>query len=277
MLEREAISKHAYSLLLVLTQTSPKNSDKNLTWERSIEWLNLGLSIQATNVITGYHDDTLLYCGSAMEYEIKKSEILSEIVTDISIFNFLWGSFESLCKSINLEKVPNSIKKRRNFVDDTLFYLKQDYPLIPLPHQYIEQLKELESIVSKSPESKSINFKNLYNSKLLNNTGKALTLIRLIRNDFAHGSYTLPMHDDWNIFGNYKISDHIQKIRLSSSLLLITIQMILITYFKDNQFAVLLDPIKSGDDYINIIDKLFSLHSNEKNSLNSLFFKSSIK
>ncbi len=250
-----SINEHADGFSKVLSQLSYQNPQ----WILASEWIELAASIKNVNIITASFDDTLHYCGTALHYEDKRSETLQKFVYEISIFNFIWNGLEVISKIINPPKIPNNLKKRRNIIDDAIFFLKNNFPYIPELPKYTCLLKELEKIIQKDSTYQDINFKELYNKKISDNSGKALSLIKLIRNDFAHGSSSLPIPQDWNMGSSISEKDAIKKIRLSSHLLLLTQQMLLISFYKDESCFVHIDMAHS-DETANIITILYSLH-----------------
>lgn len=258
-----SINEHADRFSKVLSQLSLQNSQ----WILASEWIELTASIKNIDVITASFDDISHYCGTALHYEDKRSETLQKFVYEISIFNFIWNGLEVISRIINPPKIPNNLKKRRNIIDDIIFFLKNNFPYIPELPQYTCLFKELEKIIQKDSTYQHVNFKELYNKKTSDNSGKALSLIKLIRNDFAHGSSSLPIPQDWNMGSSISEKDAIKKIRLSSRLLLLTQQMILIAYFHPKPFAIYKNLFHS-EDTIDIIQSLFSLHVKKDSCLN---------
>lgn len=254
-----SLQLHAYQLSKVVAQFSEQKNSSECTWFLAAEWLHLASSIQSVKVVTEQFDDTLMYCGPAIEYENQKSKTLEKIVKELSIFNFLWGAFETIGKNINPPKVPNTLKKRRNLIDDCLFFLKNNYPLIPAPDAYNDLLQQLEVILEKDPQYTHLQFDCMIDESYCDNAGKGLALIRLIRNDFAHGSHSFPEPDDWAWGNEFNTNDYMNKIHVSSRLLLLTIQMLLISFFKDEPFSVVeWDSLE--EEYVNVIEKLYHLH-----------------
>lgn len=249
------IQKHAYKLSKILLQMPHKNEEK---FHLASEWLNLASSINTVSIITEQYDDSLFMCGPALEYENEKSKTLEKVVRELSIFNFIWGAFESVSKAI---EPPNiNIKKRRTIIDDVMFYLKNNFTNEKVIPEYSHKLNILEFLIKKDTQYiKNIDLEKIYDNRFMNDAGKALALIRIIRNDFAHGSHSFPEPDDWNMFSNFNENDYITRIVISSKLMLLTIQMILIVCFKDNIFSII--EYQDYEEYeINIIEKLLSIH-----------------
>lgn len=266
-----SLQEHAYQLSKVIVQFSEQKNATETKWSVASEWLHLGSSIRAINVVTEQFDNSIAFCGPSIEYENQKSKTLEKIVRDLSVFNFFWGAFETIGKNINPPKVPNELKKRRNLVDDCLLFLKNNYPLIPTPDAYSDLLQQLQNLLEKDPQYAHIQLDKMIDNAYCDNAGKGLALIRLIRNDFAHGSNSFPEPDDWAWDNEFTSSDYIQKIYVSSRLLLLTIQMLLIAFLKDEPFSIL--EFGTSEEYVNVIEKLYHLHLITCSSVNfGLFY-----
>ena len=262
------LQEHAYNLSKIINQLDSSESDN---WSLSSEWLHLGSSIESIQVITESYDDTIMYCGPAIEYENERSKVLETFTKELTIFNFFWGALETILKIINPPKVPNVLKKRRNIIDDCAYFLKEDYPIINLPESYCRILRILKRIVLKDPQHKDLNINQILDNSYSNHSGHALLLIRLIRNDFAHGSHNFPEPDDWSFYKNFTVSDSIKKINLSSRLILITIQMCLISFFKENDIDIV--EWDTGN-YVNLTEKVYTLHLENPSKVNfGLFYR----
>lgn len=201
------------------------------------DWLELASGIETLQLITARFDDSLMYCGNARDYEDKRSLLLSEVATRLSIFNFIWGGLESVVKVINPDPIPNCIKKRRNSIDDTIYYLKNNYDPNPRLQAYDDGLCKLHMLMSQVDQYRKW-LPAFGLQPFLSSSGLGLHIIRLIRNDFAHGSASLPMPDDWGP-GEMKETitsqekQYLDIIDTSSRLLLLTQQMLLMVYLKD--------------------------------------------
>lgn len=270
-----SLQLHAYQLSKVINQFSEQDNGLETTWYLAAEWLHLASSIRSVNVVTEQFDDSIMYCGPAIEYEEQKSKTLEKIVREVSIFNFLWNAFETVGKNINPPKIPNTLKKRRSLIDDCLFFLKNNYPLIPAPDVYNELLQQLENFLEKDPQYAHVQFEKILDDSYCDNSGKGLALIRMIRNDFAHGSHSFPDPNDWSWNNEFTTSDYIKKIHVSSRLLLLTIQMLLISFFKDKPFSIL--EWGTSEEYVNVIEKIYQVHLTTNEPVNfGLFYPEQI-
>lgn len=253
------LQEHAYHLSKIINQLNEIQSADTTKWSLASDWLDLGSSIRSISIVTEGYDNTIMYCGPAIEYENEKSKTLEQFTKALSIFNFFWGALETIAKIINPPKLPKTLKKKRTIIDDCVYFLKNNYPIITSPEKYNELLDSLIEIITKDPQHSNVNFDKIFDIKYLDNTGKALALIRIIRNDFAHGTHAFPEPDDWSWNNHFKSSDYTKKINTSSRLILLTIQMLLISYFKDESIEI----VKWGtnDTYVDLIEQLYGLHS----------------
>jgi len=262
------LEKHCYFLSKILIELSNHNNP-NCQWTSAHNWLHLASSIQSINIVTEQFNENIMYCGTAIERENAYSKTLEPFVKCLTIFNFIWNGLEVISKIIDPPKIPNTLKKRRNTIDDLIFFLKNNYTEDILPQHYNELLNKLTQLLNKDPSS-NINFKHIDESQHMNHTGKALAIIKLIRNDFAHGSTSLPEPDEYTgaIFRDHKDifteTDYLRKVCISTRLLLLSIQMILISKYKENSFEILNHANTHEEDYQDLLKMLFSIHIQNK-------------
>lgn len=130
-------------------------------------------------------------------------------------------------------------------------YLKEKYNLQPVPI-YEDCLKQLFTNIRKV---KHYNFveKEVNLQPFLNLSGIGLFTVYKIRNDFMHGSLNFSEPGEWQ---NYAPDDH--KIILTSTrIILLSIQMLLISFFKGQALT-----ITKYEDHneIDLENYLFNLH-----------------
>lgn len=89
-----------------LSSSSTQVDGEVLSWIDASKWLEVGASVDRVDVDTGYFDDSIMFCGSAYEYQRARSAELSYLVQQLTVFNFVWGSLETVIKLIKLPKVP---------------------------------------------------------------------------------------------------------------------------------------------------------------------------
>jgi hypothetical protein len=80
--------------------------------QNAADWLELAAGVCKVEFLTARFDDTLMYCGTAMDYEGARSELLSRIVTQLTIFQFAWGAFETVAKIADPPSIP--VKDRQS-------------------------------------------------------------------------------------------------------------------------------------------------------------------
>ena len=68
-------------------------------WAQPADWLDLAASITKVDVLTAQGDSTLEYCESALDYENDQSALLSQFVTSLTVFSFVWALLNPLPRS----------------------------------------------------------------------------------------------------------------------------------------------------------------------------------
>ena len=209
----------------------------------AMAWLDIAAGVESVKVTTAKHDDTLAYCGTAMAYEDKRSELLSNLTTRLIIFNFVWGSFETVAKVfLGIE--------RYGVVDKTIKFLKQNYsPSRPIAG-YKDTLYSLRKFIEEDAtyEVRSDAFK-LNDSDDLNGLG--LNVVKDIRNDLAHGSAYLPRPDDWGEGKtNLQSSEHrhLKLIDTCTRIVLLTVQMVMLVHVRGKGIIVKCLVDQDGDE-----------------------------
>ena len=212
------LQEHCFKLLDLLGQLHPE------AFLKTIDWLDIAAGVESVKVTTAKHDDTVAYCGTAMAYEDKRSELLSILATRLTIFNFVWGSFESVAKTLLGNKKRGIVKKTTNF-------LKQNYSPRPTIAFYEENLSALHRFIH-SNGSYEVGCDDFKLTKFVDRTGMGLHVVREIRNDLAHGSADLPRPDRWDRGDTNLLSSerrHLDLIDTCTRIILLTVQMLLFT------------------------------------------------
>ena len=218
------LQEHCFKLLDLLGQLHPE------AFLKTIDWLDIAAGVESVKVTTAKHDDTVAYCGTAMAYEDKRSELLSNLATRLTIFNFVWGSFESVAKTLLGDK-------RSSIVDRAINFLKQNYISSPPIAGYKDALRDLAALIKDDStyEVSSDAFKIKGPADL---NGLGLHVVRKIRNDLAHGSANLPRPDDWGQGDTNSQSSerrHLKLIDTCTRLVLLTVQMLLLVHVREKK------------------------------------------
>ena len=139
------IQTHCFRLGELLSKLDPYNFSKLEPYGflTAIDWLTIASGVESVKIRTSKHDQTVLYCGSAFEYEEKRSELLSRLTTKLTIFNFVWNSFESVTK-VFLDR------KQESIVNQAIRFLKQNYGLEPSLAFYNDHLCDLYKYIKYS-------------------------------------------------------------------------------------------------------------------------------
>jgi len=250
------LSEHSDRLYILLSKLShveqkTKQGVKSQEWLSAADWIHIAASIDKVTLNINKFDESVLYCGAASEYESKRNELLTHLVTKLSVFNFIWGGLETVIKIISPThldiELAKKLKRKNEVVDRAIFYLKQEYdPMSRIP-MYDEIVSQLRLLLAKHPSYSELN-KFFQEDEITSISGLGFHIVRKIRNDFAHGSAELPIPDNWGEKGSTITTSeqlNLDIIEISSRILLLTIQMLLLAFYKSKNFSV--DFLKDDD------------------------------
>jgi hypothetical protein len=213
---------------------------ETLEFNDAAEWLNLASGVKKVEVVTGGED--VFYCESVMEYEDARSELLSRLATQLTIFQFTWGAFETAATVIGPPSIPANLRSNgaNGLVHRVLFFLRAARPVATYP----DVLEEMRRLVARQP-----NYRRLLRSGALPRhmgpSGVGLDFVRKVRNRFAHGSARFPMPDDCSVGWSGRTSPEPEIIALSSRIVLLSIQMLLRIHYGGKHFE--LDILRDED------------------------------
>ena len=221
------IQEHCFKLGELLSQLH------QFEYLAAIDWLDIAAGVENVRVTTAKHDTSLIFCGEAIAYENKRSELLSNLATRLTIFNFVWGSFESVAKVF-------ANQQRGSIVDKSIRFLKENYsPRSPIAF-YEDNLQDLYKLI-EGDRSYKVDYQDFELNDRADLNGLGLHVVRKIRNDLAHGSAQLPMPDDWERGKTHLLPSehrHLDLIDTCTRIILFTIQMLLLGHVKGKGIIV---------------------------------------
>jgi hypothetical protein len=216
MKEYLTVREHAWKLSLVFEAVYIQQEDD--TWLHIKDWLLMASAVVNTKIDIQYYDASTIFCDPVRDFEESKSKLWSLFCKELVTFNFIWGSLESL-----IEKITNA-KESDSKPYYGIKFLRSEYAGTPIK-KYSCVVRSLLKLMQNSNYPYDEQIYKHFSSK---NTGSGLHLVSKIRNTFAHGSQPLPNPDDWL----RNIHDQISIIEVSSRMILLTMQMLLIAYFR---------------------------------------------
>jgi len=197
-----------------------------------------------SKVDTTRFNESVQWCRSAWDFESKKSELLAQFVCGLTVFIFIWGGLETVIKIIapsgfDYEEAKR-IGRKGDMIDRAIFFLKNKIASQNCVPLYDDMLTHLRLMIKKHPEYSE--FGALFKEDAITNiSGIGIHIVSLIRNSFAHGSAQLPFPENWGEQG-FKFSEteltNLNLIETSSRIILLTIQMLLQAYFRDQHFKI---------------------------------------
>lgn len=264
MVEILPVDEHAWKLECILTTLDfddPYNGD----WFHICAWLQMASSIENVKLITKKFDSSMVFCGFARQFENDRNVMLANLATEITRFNFIWGAFESLVEELepkidgcNFEKYGKVAAARyiirKSKISSFTGYNESLEKYIKNLILLLRETTNHSHIDNDQKENISKRFrKALYYSRLQHHE-KGIFSVYKIRNLFAHGSYLLPYEPYPDDLDNLHFNDT-DLIKISSTIVLMTMQMMLCSYFMNDN--IMLENLFLFDElYLEDIDSI---------------------
>ena len=210
------VDEHAWRLECILRTLN--FDDQEDSWQHICSWLQMASGLDEVNLITEKFESSIGFCSGALTFENERSAMLSNLVKELTIFNFIWGAFESLIETLEPLITECNIESFGKVKTACYILRKSKTPIII---GYDESLRKLQSLFN-SLITKNVNHKHIPYS------GKGIYIVSKIRNQYAHGAFSLPFHPE--DFPDPEIN-HTVLINISSRIILLSTQMLLLSYF----------------------------------------------
>lgn len=242
------VDHHAWNLDCLLRSLDIQNS--RYQWSHICNWLHMASSMESVTLITEKFDSSLDFCSSARAYEKSRSAMLSQLAVKLSTFNFIWGAFESLIETLE-PLIPGCNINKFGKINTARYILRKTS--VKTINGYRASLDMLLNLYNATVRD-CVDHTNIKFNE------KGIFIVYKIRNKFAHGAYDLPQIP--NEAEDLQVSD-IPLIDISSTIVLLTMQMLLNSYFK-NQNIYLTELFLFNEFYdeesIPLIPLLRSIH-----------------
>lgn len=199
-------------------------------WSHIGSWLFMASSVEKVVLNTEKINPSSGYCSLGDEYDGEREELYSQIATELARFNFIWCALEAIIDYV----VPKILlKQARGKINGACLYLDGNLEFVrPLP-LYGDALYKLRTFIIELPHYEKLNI-DFSSSAGRGQSSIALSIIYKIRNNFAHGSLELPEPEKWSGVKNLDADI----INTCSRLILMTIQMLLLSYYKTSNIKV---------------------------------------
>ena len=104
-------------------------------WTDVAEWLHIAASVKHVEVDTIQYDAGFGYCSDADEFAMSRETLLSEFVSQLSVFSFVWGALEAALDRLSIPAHPD--KSKRGKIADACRHISRHYAhrfeIPPLP------------------------------------------------------------------------------------------------------------------------------------------------
>jgi len=192
---------------------------------KSANWFWVASSINSVDFDGIMYDCAFYMCSPAFEYEEAKQRLYTKLIDEVTRFLYVYSGFEALVNELELSNCPSKkgkVNSASNFIKDSY---SKDFNSIPY---YNELLRLLRILIQNSALQQFERKFTLDECTDLN--GLALKIVYVIRNKLLHGDFDFPEPSEWSL--RLPLEPEISQI--SSRLILITIQMILIAQNASN-------------------------------------------
>jgi hypothetical protein len=200
-------------------------------------------------------------CQPAYEYEVEKQSLYQRLVTEITLFSYLYSGLEGIISILDLANCPNQNGK----INAASFYLKSNFTALsnPILH-YSEIVKLCETMYRYSFDNKYSIFSEL--QRCVSIQGFGLKILYRIRNKIMHGDFFFPEP----LEHSSTLPFQPEIVNLCSRLVLMTVQMLILAYrrgYYDEYLQIYESTIlKTSKEYDWVV--------NEKNYLTYIHLKS---
>lgn len=207
------LQEHSYDLSLVISQFGYNNS---------ADWLMIASGIKEINFVWNRYDKySSWFCEPAMEYDEYKTDIVSNYIFNLTVFNYIWGALESFISKIFTK---TQVKKHGKINCLSNILNSRDFPT--LYYQYFKN--EFYCLLKTILSDKYIDIKENYKSEI--------DIIYNIRNQFAHGTFKFPEAENYYVSANP--NNMLSFIKISSRIVLFNIQALLILENKSKEIGL---------------------------------------
>ena len=215
------LKQHCFDLAYYFFNLNQIKTDKFSSQNYSY-WLHLASSVEQIQLDLGnigFGREGLIDLSQPLYHEagLKNAQIVKSLV----IFNLIWHTFENLKSDQFSEGENDSLKNLSEFLDDNYHPFKN---LI----YYNNIVSELKRLIRQSQilDPRSI----LHHVTQEQRSSVGISIVNRIKSYFAHCAYQFPLGSDPT--GQMAIDPEV--IDLSSRIVLLTMQMVMVPYFEQN-------------------------------------------
>ncbi|NJB35321.1 hypothetical protein [Croceivirga sp. JEA036] len=233
----KCVQEHSADLALIINQ---------LGYEDVHNWLMIASGIKSVDFNWNRFDKTGAgWCRPAYEYDVAKSKITQLYLNELTVFNYIWGGFESLLSKM-YSKSQIKKKGKVNLCVEKFEDLKK-FPVL----KYEVLKKQFFALFKSSLEKKLIEYKK-------DIPKEEIRIIYNIRNKFAHGDLEFPEDMEYN--GNLIYPTNLIKlINYSSRVVICHIQSLIFLSNRNNTVYSYLSELFTNVDIDDYGDDLFQV------------------
>jgi len=248
--------------LLISPDSLASQSANESYWLQVSDWLLVAGGIVKVELDREVLDsDGYAYCRPVYEFEVDRNELHGAMVMQLAKFSFIWGCLETVLDVISAPAAPKP--NHRGKINAACYYLKQNLAASSTLDFYDQFLDSLKKLIQYVPYYSDL-ATEFSPKPHVDHHGLGVYIVYKIRNRFAHGALSLPLPDD-------DIKKNPDKILIHTSchIVLLTIQMLISAFLRNESFDIRLFPIDDEEEddegeKVNIHELLRTIHIKDR-------------
>lgn len=215
-------------------------------------WFWMASSINSVDFDGVIYDSAFIMCGFAHDYETKKQKLHGKLINELTLFLYVYSGFESLLNNLKLPSCQHKqgkVNKAKNYIKTRYTNYFSTFP------RYMNIVGQLRALIKESSMKEYEKYFSIDDCTDYNGIG--LKVVYKLRNKLAHGSFSFPEPCDWS----FELPLESEIIRLSTRVLLISIQMIMLAKHQGNFKNLFLSELNiAGFNRINENEQINEFH-----------------
>lgn len=211
------IDEHCSNLSMLVSGYEPE-----IEWLRQSEWLSVASGIKSVEFDIVRFDSCFGWCRNADYWHVAREKLLESYITELTRFTYVWGALESLINDLHLPPGPEKGK-----INSICGYLKNKLSSYDIIYPYPDLVEDLKHILNDN----SVNEPKIlarFGANYLSSHGIGVYVIYSLRNLFVHGVIGFPEPNG----ENKPESAYPKIVNMSTRIVLLTLQMIWLAYYK---------------------------------------------
>lgn len=236
---------------------------KSRDFENLSQWFHIANGIKELEYDGINYDSGFFMCRPAYEYETERQELFQRLVKEITLFSYLYSGLEAVITELNPPKCP----KNKGKINAACYLIKNSFADHDSKLKLYSETVSLTAKMFSATIDKNYNLNAELKNSCVNTNALGLRLLYKVRNMIMHGDFFFPEPLDHSFIPPLQP----EIIRLSSRLILISTQIILLTQIdrkSDDEIMIYNSSIidfEDEDPIVNERNYLSGMHTKRPN------------